>query len=72
MELSKFTAPKEVTPLLLNVYWDGVVLYDTTGELDAFLAAVKERIEASGLERLRDGDAYRWLLPEPGRKVEVL
>jgi predicted nucleotidyltransferase len=72
MEFKEFVSPGEVTPLLLNIYWDGVVVYDKTGRLEDFLARVKERIAASGLRRVRDGDAYYWTLPEPMKEVEIL
>ena len=48
MKLDGFLNPKEVTPLLLNIYWDAVVVYDKTGLLEPFLGAL-------GLEYRRTG-----------------
>lgn len=72
MELSEFMSPKEVTPLLLNIYWDGVVVYDETGRVRDFLSRARRGIEASGLKRVRDGRAYYWVLPEPMKEVKIL
>ncbi|RLF13437.1 MAG: hypothetical protein DRJ97_08075 [Thermoprotei archaeon] len=72
MELSEFMSPREITPLLLNIYWDGIVVYDATGKVQDFLTEVKRRIEASGLRRVKDGRAYYWVLPEPMREVKIL
>ncbi len=72
MELSEFMSPKEVTPLLLNIYWDGVVVYDETGRVRDFLAKARKGIKASGLKRVRDGRAYCWVLPEPMKEVKIL
>ena len=72
MKLEHFLKPKEVTALLLNVYWDGVVVYDKTGILHEFLKYVKEKIAKSGLKRIKDGKAYRWILPKPMMEIKIL
>jgi len=72
MKLQDFLRPAEVTPLLLNVYWDGVVVYDRTRALHNFLLNIRERIVKSGLRRVADGRAYRWELPEPMKEVKIL
>lgn len=72
MELHRFLNPGEVNPLLLNIYWDAIVLHDSTGSVEAFLKRVRGRISASGLKRVRSGKAYHWVLPEPLKKVEIL
>lgn len=72
MELREFLSPKEVTPLLLNIYWDAVVVYDQTGSLGSFLEKVRDRIVRSGLRRVRDGRAYYWVLPEPPKEVRIV
>ncbi len=72
MELKCFLNPGEISPLLLNIYWDAVVLYDSTGSVECFLRRVRERITASGLKRVRSGRAYHWVLPEPLKKVKIL
>ena len=41
MELSAFLEPAEISSLLLNVYWDAIVVYDETGVLESFLRHVR-------------------------------
>jgi len=71
MKLGCFLKPKEIATLLLNVYWDGVVVYDGTGSVEGFLKGVREKISESGLKRVRDGKAYYWVLPEPLKEVRI-
>jgi len=71
MEFRDFVNPGVVTPLLLNIYWDAVVVFDRTGLLEEFLRRVRRRIEELGLRRIRDGRAYYWVLPEPMEKVRI-
>lgn len=71
-ELERFLKPEKVSPLLLNVYWDGVVVYDKTGKLCDFLREARERIVKSGLKRVKDGEAYLWVLPKPMKEVKIL
>jgi predicted nucleotidyltransferase len=63
----------EITPLMLNVVADAVILYDPKGELRSFVDRVKKVIQLAGLERyaVRDGK-YGWK-PKDGilRKVEA-
>lgn len=72
MELTNFIKPVEITPLLLNIYWDGIVLLDRTNSLKEFLGYVKKRIVLSGLKRVKNGKAYYWILPEPLKEVKIL
>jgi len=72
MELEGFLEPVEISSLLLNVYWDAVVVYDETGIVESFLTHVREKIENSGLKRVRDEKAYYWVLPEPLKEVKIL
>jgi predicted nucleotidyltransferase len=72
MELERFLKPKEITALLLNIYWEAVVVYDKTQVLEGFLEKVKDGIMKSGLKRVRDGRAYRWVLPKPLMEVRIL
>jgi len=72
MELEGFLEPVEISSLLLNVYWDAIVVYDETGIVESFLRRVREKIEKSGLKRVRDGKAYYWVLPEPLKEVKIL
>jgi len=64
-----------VTPLILNVASDGVVLYDREGKLTEFLDKVRRRVEEVGLIRYRTPDGkYGWKLREPlrpGGKFEI-
>lgn len=72
MELGDFLRPKTITPLLLDIYWDAVVVLDRTGSLEEFLSRVRRRIAESGLVRRREGRGYCWVLPVPLRRVEIL
>ncbi len=72
MEIKYFIKPKEITSLLLNIYWDAIVIYDLTNSLEDFLKNVRDRIIKSGLKRVKDGNAYYWTLPEPIKEVKIL
>lgn len=71
-ELEQFLKPGTVTPLLLNIYADAVVVVDRVGGIEEFLQRVRGRIRELGLLRVRDGRAYYWVLPKPLEKVELL
>ena len=72
MELNEFLKPREIGPLLLNIYSDAIVLCDSTGSLERLLKDVRRRISESGLKRVRSGRVYRWILPEPLKEVKIL
>ena len=72
MELGVFLKPREISALLLNVYWDAIVVYDKTETVEGFLRRVRENIMKSGLNRVRDGRAYYWMLPKPMKEVRIL
>ncbi|MGC8543492.1 MAG: nucleotidyltransferase domain-containing protein [Vulcanisaeta sp.] len=72
MDINDFLSPGIITPLLLNIYWDAVVLLDKTGTLEEFLRHVRRRIVESGLKRIKDGKAYYWVLPRPMERVKIL
>lgn len=72
MGFRDFVNPGVVTPLLLNIYWDAVIIFDRTGLLEEFLVRVRRRIEESGLRRSRDGRAYYWVLPKPMERVRIV
>jgi len=72
MELVEFLKPKEISSLLLNIYWDAHVVHDKTGTIEDFLRRVRGSIAESGLKRVRDGRAYYWVLPEPLKEVRIL
>jgi len=72
MELESFLKPKIITSLLLNIYYDAIVVLDRTEELQEFIKFVKERIDKSGLIRRKDEKSYYWILPKPMEKVKIL
>lgn len=72
MELERFLKPKEITALLLNIYFDAVVIYDKTSFIQKFLEKTREKIVKSGLKRIKDDKTYRWMLPEPMKEVKLL
>jgi predicted nucleotidyltransferase len=72
MDFEEFINPGIIRPLLLNIYWDALILFDRSGILRDFLAHVRRRIVESGLRRVRDGRAYYWILPKPMAEVRVL
>ena len=62
----------EVTPLLLNIAYDGVVLYDRDGKLTVLLKTVKKLIEKAGLKRYRlKNGSYGWKGEGKLKVVEV-
>lgn len=71
MEYSGFLRVRKLTPLLLNVMYDGVVLYDRHGLLEEFLSKVRRELRAKGVRRRKSGKYYYWELPKPGAKVEL-
>ena len=71
MEYSRFVSARKLTSLLLNIMYDGVVLYDKHGLLEDFLSRVRKELRAKGLERRRAGKYYYWVLPRPGNKIEL-
>jgi len=71
MKLNQFLKPKEITPLLLNLYWDAKVIIDETGKIEKFLEYTRRRILKSGLSREKDGRNYYWKLPQPMTEVSI-
>ena len=70
-EYSSFFRVKNVTPLFLNVVYDGIVLYDRHGRLKNFLSRVRRELEEKGVRRRKIGRYYYWELPKPGEKVKL-
>ena len=64
-----FVSTRKLTPLLINIAYDGVILYDKYGKLSEFLSRIKQGLGEKGLVRKRLGKSYYWVLPEPGSKV---
>ena len=51
----------ELTPLLLNILVDGIVVYDRTGRLAELAAKARQLVEAEGLAKYRTPDGkYGW------------
>ena len=72
MELGDFLALRTIRPLMLDIIWDGILLFDRTGGLVADrLGRLKEGIRRSGLRRYRVGGCWTWRLPRPGEKVVI-
>jgi len=72
MKLEHFLKPRQISALLLNIYWDAIVVYDKTKIIPSFLERVREKIDKSGLKRVEDERAYRWVLPKPMMEVKIL
>ncbi len=66
---------KDITPLLLNIAFDGKVLFDQDGETTKLLAKIREATEKAGLERVwTENGKYGWMprrLLKPGEVFEV-
>jgi len=72
MEYREFVEPRAITPLLLNIYWDGIVVLDRVGGLGSFLEHVRKKIAEAGLRRVKDGRTYYWVLPKPMQRVKII
>ena len=72
MELQSFLRPKTITPLLLNIYWDSIVVYDCTGIIEDFLQKIRIRINEVGLKRIKNGKFYYWILPKSLERIKLL
>jgi len=72
MSLNEFLKPDVVTPLLLNIYVDAVVILDRVGVIEEFLSNVRKKVVEVGLKKVKDGKAYYWILPKPLEKVRIV
>jgi predicted nucleotidyltransferase len=51
----------ELTPLMLNIFVDGIAIYDKTGKLSELASKVRQFVNAAGLVRYRTPDGkYGW------------
>ena len=51
----------EITPMMLNIAADAIILYDPEGRLASFIERVRRLIQVAGLERYRTKDGkYGW------------
>ena len=65
-----FSGEVVLTPLLLNILVDGVVVYDETGKLSELASKARELVKAAGLVRYRTPDGkYGWRRAD-GRPLE--
>jgi len=71
MEYDRFINSRRLTPLLLNIISDAVVLYDKYDRVSSFVSEARERLAKTGLKRVKRGRFYYWILPKPGAVVEV-
>ena len=56
-----FREELELTPLLLNILVDGIVIYDKTGKLGELASKVRQFVNSMGLVRYRTPDGkYGW------------
>lgn len=58
---------KRITPLLINIAHDGVILYDKTGKIASLFARIREAVKKAGLMKYetREGK-YGW---KPSREL---
>ncbi len=64
----KDLAEGELTSLLINIAWDGVVLYDKDGYVTRLLKRIKDTIGEAKLIRYRTRDGkYGWKPSKPSR-----
>jgi len=62
----------DLTPLLINVAWEGVILYDREGLIAKLLAGIRRAVRRAGLIRYRTRDGkYGWRLRRPLRRGET-
>lgn len=72
-ESKVFREDLTIDPLLLNIAWDAVVLYDPTGRLDRLFKRIRMAVKEAGLIRYRTKDGkYGWKPAKGGLKtIEV-
>jgi len=52
---------KHITPLLIDIAHDGIILYDRDGRVEGFLKRVRDAVKKAGLTRYRTSDGrYGW------------
>lgn len=61
----KIEEVRDVTPFLMNVAYDGIILLDPKGRVSGLLDRVKRAVEKAGFIRYKIGDAYGWKLKRP-------
>jgi len=61
----KIDEVRDVTPLLMNVAYDGVTLLDSSGRVGKLLGRIRKAVEKAGFVRYKIGDAYGWKSKRP-------
>jgi predicted nucleotidyltransferase len=70
----KIDEVRDVTPFLINVAHDSVVLLDPHGRVSKLLDRIREAVERAGFIRYKIGDAYGWKSRrplKPGENVTI-
>jgi len=63
---------KDVSPMLMNIAYDGVMVYDAHGEGGRLLASIRDAVDRAGLVRYKVKDAYGWKTKRRLRWGEVI
>lgn len=63
---------RDVTPSLMNVAHDGIVLLDLHGKVDELLRRIREAVRKAGLVRHRVKSAYGWKPERPLKPGEIV
>ncbi|RLE91878.1 MAG: hypothetical protein DRJ55_05130 [Thermoprotei archaeon] len=71
MEYNSLLKTTKLTPLLLNIIQDAVVLYDRHNKLQKFISNTRKQLKAKNTRRIKTGKTYYWKLPKPGAKVKL-
>lgn len=59
---------RQITPLLINIAHDGIILYDKNGKTEDLFNRVKNAVKKAGLARYKTRDGkYGW---KPSRELE--
>lgn len=72
MELGELLKLGDLFPLLLNIAYDGIVLYDKRGQVTRVFESIKKAIKNGGMKRYRTPDGkYGWKLKHPLQEVKI-
>lgn len=63
---------EDISPMLMNIAYDGVILYDASGEGERLLASIREAVDRAGLVRYKIKDVYGWKTKRPLKWGEVI
>lgn len=63
---------KQITPLLIDIAHDGIILYDKVGRIEALLRRVRNAVKKAGLVRYKTRDRkYGWKPSQELRSGEI-